>query len=91
MNRYLSHGFDTGCKNKSTKRVEVIFYNLSEYRRVSLVQTCIYDVAEACASDRLSLSIELTAKRINEDIPFDKKVLAVSVKYIDALYYNYMF
>ena len=36
LNGNLSRGFDTSCKNKNTKRVQLIFYKISEKIRVSL-------------------------------------------------------
>ena len=40
-NSDLSDGFDTGYKNKDSKRVEGIFHELSEEIRVSLENMCI--------------------------------------------------
>ena len=36
LNGNLSRGFDTSCKNKNTKRVQLIFHKISEKIRVSL-------------------------------------------------------
>ena len=36
LNGNLSRGFDTSCKNKNTKRVQLIFYKISEKIRVPL-------------------------------------------------------
>ena len=76
---------------KNSKWVEGIFHKLSEEIRVSLVKMCIKYVSVARASDLLALSKILTAKIRKEEILCDKTVLAVSEKYIDALYYNEMF
>ena len=59
--------------------------------RVSLAKICIEEDPEARASYRLALSKQQTAKRRKEEICRDKTVLAMSEKYIDALYYNEIF
>ena len=59
--------------------------------RVSLAKIYIYDALVACAADQLALSKQQTANIIKEELLRDKTVLAVSEKYIDALYYNEMF
>ena len=41
LNGDFLHGFDTGCKNKTTKRVEGIFHCLSEDIKMSLVKMFI--------------------------------------------------
>ena len=62
VNGDLLLGFDTGCKNKNTKRVEIIFHNLSQGIRVSLLNMCIKVVLAARAADQVSLSKQRTAK-----------------------------
>ena len=59
--------------------------------RVSLAKIYIYDALVACAADQLSMSKQRTANISKEELLRDKTVLAVSEKYIDALYYNEMF
>ena len=56
VNGDLSRVFDTGCKQKNTKRVEVIFHDLSEEMKMSLLKMYIDYAPEACAADRLAMS-----------------------------------
>ena len=91
VNGDLSCGFDTGCKNKNTKRVEGIFYKLSEEMMVYPTKMCIEDLPAARTANQLDISKQLTENRRKEDLLRDKKVLDVSEKYIDELYYNEMF
>ena len=63
VNDDLLRGFDTGCKNKNTKRVERISHDISEEKRVSLVKMCIEDVLAARAVDQLDMYKQLTEKR----------------------------
>ena len=56
-----------------------------------LVKICIEDAPALRASDRLALSKQQTANIRKEEILCYKTVLAMSEKYIDALYYNEMF
>ena len=58
---------------------------------MSLVEICIKDAPAARASDKLDLSKQRTSKISKEDLLHDKMVLAVSEKYIDALYYKEIF
>ena len=90
MNDNLLRGFDTSCKNK-IKRVEGIFYKLSEKMRMSPVNMCIEYAPEARAADRIAISKQRSTKRRKEYLLHDKTVLGVSEEYIDELYYNDMF
>ena len=56
VNGDLLRGFDTGCKNKNTKTVEVILHNISEEMRVPLQKMCIKDEPGARDAYRLALS-----------------------------------
>ena len=68
--------------------MEGIIHKFSEEMRVSLVKMYIEAETAARADDLLGLSKQQTAKRRREEIFRDKTVLAVSEKYIDALYYR---
>ena len=56
VNGDLLRGFDTGCKNKNTKTVEVILHKISEDMRVPLQKMCIKDEPGARDAYRLALS-----------------------------------
>ena len=68
--------------------MEGILHDISADMRVSLANMCIEDTPEPRYADQLALSKQLTIKISKEEILFDKTVLAVSEKYIYALYYN---
>ena len=58
---------------------------------VSLVKMFYTYVSSASTSDQLALSKQRTSKRRKEELLRDNTALAVSEKYIDALYYNEIF